>query len=383
MRQQPKHRPKLGGMAVSLLNELLTNTLDQGYAEAATRRAERPGTDADRPTRSAARRARALVAVGLLLAGLLGGMGYKQARRSAPESARVKMALIRDIERRTASSNALEHSLEQLAGQVVRERDAALAASVQGSSARTDLQRLESEDGLIAVRGPGLTVTIGDAPPSEQTDPVTGQKATIPPDENGRINDRDLQIVVNALWAVGAEAIAVDGRRLTATSTIREAGGAILVDFFAVTTPYTIEVIGDPDRLLPRFVDSRVGQQYQTYVGAYQILFDVRRSDDLTLAAAPGSDLRHASVLPTPAAAPASPGPSGPGSGGPGSGGPGSGGPGSGGPGSGGAPASSGPAGSPGSSGSPTSPGTGQTAAPPESPKPSTTPSSNRSGGGT
>lgn len=356
-RQQPKHRPKLGGMAVSLLNELLTNTLDQGYAEAATRRASaaEEGTAAV-ATASAKVRARALVSVGLLLAGLLGGIGYGQARRSAPESARVKLALIHDIEQRTASSNALEHTLEQLGAQVARERDAALTASTQGTTMRTELRQLESQDGLLAVRGPGLTVTVGDAPPTEQTDPVTGQKVTIPPDENGRITDRDLQIIVNALWAVGAEAVAVDGRQLTATSTIREAGGAILVDFFAVTTPYTIEAIGDPDRLLPRFVDSRVGQQYQTYVGAYQIEFDARPSEELTLKAASGSDLEHATVLPSSAGTPSGAPSSAPG----------------------GAPATSG---TPGTSGSSGPPGTGPTGS--GSATPGGTTSNIHSGGGT
>jgi uncharacterized protein YlxW (UPF0749 family) len=239
----------------------------------------------------------------LLLAGLLCGLGFAQARQSAPESARVKMALIHDIETRTSTSNELERRLDELVAQVARDRDAALAASEQGTVARTTLQRLESQDGLLAVRGPGIEVTVGDAPPRRQTDPVTGQQQTVQPDENGRITDRDLQIVVNALWSAGAEAIAIDGRRLTATTTIREAGGAILVDFFAVTSPYTIEAIGDPDRLLPHFVDSRTGQQYQTFVGAYQIEFDVQWRDELALRAAAGTDLEHA----MPAASPPPP----------------------------------------------------------------------------
>jgi uncharacterized protein YlxW (UPF0749 family) len=347
-RQQPKHRPKLGGMAVSLLNELLTNTLDQGYAEAAHRRGDK-STSA-----SVSRRGTALIAVGLLLAGLLGGMGYRQARRSAPESARVRSALIHDIDERTARTNRLEHAVETLSAQVSRERDAALAASAQGTSARGELRRLEGHDGLLAVRGPGLTVSIGDAPPLEQTDPVTGQKVTIPPDENGRITDRDLQIVVNALWAVGAEAIAVDGRQLATNSTIREAGGAILVDFFPVTTPYAIEAIGDPDRLLPRFVDSRVGQQYQTYVGAYQIVFDVRASQLLTLKAATAVDLQHAKVVPSATPTPNQS--------------------------AGGAPATSGGPGTSRSPGESGSPGGGSSS--PVTPG-STTPGGNRSGGGT
>jgi uncharacterized protein YlxW (UPF0749 family) len=276
-------------MAVSLLNELMANTLDQGYAEAARCRAER-----GRPP--AAWRGRLVAAAGLLLVGVVGGVGFAQARRSAPESGRVKIALIRDIESRTATSADLESQLDRLAAQVARDRDAALAASHEGAATRTALQRLEDENGLLAVRGPGIEVTVGDAPPTRATDPVTGQQQTIQPDENGRITDRDLQIVVNALWAAGAEAVAIDGRRLTATTTIREAGGAILVDFFAVTSPYAIEAIGDPDRMLPRFVDSRVGQQYQTYVGAYQIQFDVQRRDRINLRAATGLDVHYAAV---------------------------------------------------------------------------------------
>lgn len=300
-RRQPKHRPKLGGMAVSLLNELFTNTLDPGYAEAARRRAE-PGGQAPR------RQARLVVATGLLLAGLLCGLGFAQARQSAPESARVKLALIHDIDARTTASNELERRLDELVAQVARDRDAALAASEQGTGARATLQRLESQDGLLAVRGPGVEVTVGDAPPRQETNPVTGQQQTVQPDENGRITDRDLQILVNALWSAGAEAVAIDGRRLTATTTIREAGGAILVDFFAVTSPYAIEAIGDPGRLLPRFVDSRTGQQYQTYVGAYLIEFDVRRRDDLVLRAAASTDLEHATpATPPPASGTADP----------------------------------------------------------------------------
>src|SRR5262249_60906745 len=85
---------------------------------------------------------------------------------------------------------------------------------------------------------------------------------------------------------------------LTPTTPILEAGAAILVAFFAVTSPYRIEAIGDPDRLLTRFVDSRVGQQYQTYVGAYQIRFDVQRRDAITMQAAAGTDVQHATVVP-------------------------------------------------------------------------------------
>ncbi|HSV65845.1 MAG TPA: DUF881 domain-containing protein [Mycobacteriales bacterium] len=298
-RRQPKHRPKLGGMAVSLLNELLNGTVDQGYLKAAERRAA--GTPA--PHR---RRRQAGIAVGLVLVGLLFGVAFRQTRARAPESERAKLALIHDIEQRTRTSDELERRVGDLAAQVARERDAALAASSEGNREVAALRAAERRDGLAPVRGPGVLVTVGDAQPRQQTDPVSGQPLILPPDENGRISDRDLQAVVNGLWAAGGEAISVDGRRLTPTSTIREAGNAILVDFFPVTSPYQVEVIGHPDLLLPRFVDSRVGQQFQTYVGAYQIEFDVRRADVITLSAATGTDLKYAFSLPVPTPTPAS-----------------------------------------------------------------------------
>ena len=55
--------------------------------------------------------------------------------------------------------------------------------------------------------------------------------------DTGRVLDRDLQVMVNALWAAGAEAIAINGQRLTARSAIRYAGEAILLDFRPLVPP--------------------------------------------------------------------------------------------------------------------------------------------------
>src|SRR5207302_160556 len=81
-----------------------------------------------------------------------------------------------------------------------------------------------------------------DAPPP--VDPVTGRQTGTNP---GLVLDRDLQDVANELWHDGAEAIAINGQRLTATTTIRAAGGAILVDFRPVTAPYQVSAIGPDD----------------------------------------------------------------------------------------------------------------------------------------
>jgi uncharacterized protein YlxW (UPF0749 family) len=70
----------------------------------------------------------------------------------------------------------------------------------------------------------------------------------------GRVRDADLQDVVNGLWAAGAEAVAVDGQRLTALSAIRSAGESVLVDLRPLSPPYTVEAVGDPAALEVGFV---------------------------------------------------------------------------------------------------------------------------------
>ena len=94
--------------------------------------------------------------------------------------------------------------------------------------------------------GPGLVVRLDDAAGD-------GDGADVDPrtdvDDSGRVTDRDLQTVVNEVWAAGAEAVAVNGQRLTALSAIRSAGDAILVDFRPLTPAVRRSWrVGDPTR---------------------------------------------------------------------------------------------------------------------------------------
>ena len=70
------------------------------------------------------------------------------------------------------------------------------------------------------------------------------------------MRDGYLQLVVNALWAAGAEAVSINGQRLGPTTAIRFAGEAVLVDFRPVTNPYEISAIGNPDALQREFLEN-------------------------------------------------------------------------------------------------------------------------------
>jgi uncharacterized protein YlxW (UPF0749 family) len=169
-----------------------------------------------------------------------------------------------------------------------------------GESAR--LRNLEAGSGLARVHGDGIVVRLVDAP--APVDPVTGKQSSTNP---GRILDRDLQDIANELWRLGAEAIAINGERLTATSTIRAAGGAILVDFRPVTAPYEVSAIG-PGDLKDTFNGSQTAKRFRNYVGTYRMEFSVDRRDGMTLGAAVQPRLRYAQPpQPSPSAQPSQP----------------------------------------------------------------------------
>jgi uncharacterized protein YlxW (UPF0749 family) len=291
----------------------LTDHLDSGYA-AAARRQE------DRSSPAARRKATAVLAAGLLLLGFVLAGAYRGTLRDAPDSERTREALVQDVQDGSARSDALQRRAQELSGQLSRERDAALTASRAGDRAAAEVRRLEEAAAQRAVHGPGITIVVGDASGSDQVDPTTGQRVPVPADDNGRIQDRDLQALVNAVWAAGAEAVSVGGQRLAPTTTIRAAGEAILVDLRPVQSPYTIAAVGAPGTLLPRFADSTAARRFQSYTDLYGIQFGVHAADDLRLPAATDPDLRYASPVAAattvassaaPSAAPSAPRPSG------------------------------------------------------------------------
>lgn len=324
-RRRTRHRPRFGSMSTSLLDDLLTDHLDKGYALAAARRAEAARDAASAPAGAGSaveagaparfRSPHAALAIGLLLVGFVLAAAYRGTLRQAPESERARQALVLDVAAGTHAGNELQRRVESLTAALVRERDLALTTSEDGERIAREVQRLESAAALLPVKGPGLVVELTDAAPRDRLDPATGERLTVPPDDNGRLRDRDLQNVVNGLWAAGAEAMAINGQRITPTTAIRAAGEAILVDLVPVASPYTIEAIGDPDTLLPRFADGTAARRYVSYVGLYGIEFSTRRAGEVRLRAGSGAELRHARPIPTepaqPSGSPAPP-PSGP-----------------------------------------------------------------------
>lgn len=273
------------GYSQDFLTELFRNPLDPGYADAARRRAA-GASGTSRNARPAT--LLVLAAIGFLLI-----MAYQHVLADEPARSRTRDGLISQINDRQHSTDELRRQADRLRDEVARQRDAVL-----DDRAAARLRDLEATTGLARVTGDGVVVRIADAP--RPVDAVTGQGSGT---DLGRVLDRDLQQVANALWRAGAEAVAINGQRLISTSTIRAAGDAILVDFRPVSGPYEVAAIG-PEDLRDRFAASPTARTFRQLVDAFGMSFEVRGRDDLSLPAASEPQLRYARPVQT-----ASPGP--------------------------------------------------------------------------
>jgi uncharacterized protein YlxW (UPF0749 family) len=279
-----------GRFAPNFLLELFTNPLDPGYADAAAWRAQYGPRPTWRRRSAFGLRVVTLAAVGFLLA-----VAWHEAVATAPDRNSAHAGLVGEIKAVQTRTDGLQQNSDQLRREVTTQQQAALGGSVEQLR---QVREQEAGAGLAAVTGAGAVVKLADAP--APIDPTTGKPSTA---EVNRVLDVDVQSVVNELWASGAEAIAVNGQRLTSTSTIRTAGSAILVDFRPVISPYEVSAIGSAD-LDKTFGGSTASTKMRELADKYGLTFATRTERKLQLPAAPNPSLRYAIPLVSSSAAP-------------------------------------------------------------------------------
>lgn len=269
---------------MSLLTNVMDHSLDDGYAEAAARK--KAAGEGGLPKTLQARLG---LAVGLVLAALVVTVGAAQARVAAPVVAKERQELIDRIDREGDTADKLEENVDKLRDDVSSRQREALKQT--GESGKADLVGILS--GAAAVHGPGVKLVVNDA--KEATTGGDGNpRETSGFSDTGRVRDRDMQRVVNGLWESGAEAISINGQRLTALSAIRAAGDAILVDNKPLVPPYTVLAVGDGQRLSTTFQNSADGLYLHALQGDYGIRTAISVEDDLRLPAAPSVIVRTA-----------------------------------------------------------------------------------------
>ncbi|HEX6249630.1 MAG TPA: DUF881 domain-containing protein [Nocardioidaceae bacterium] len=171
-----------------------------------------------------------------------------------------------------AERNALDAEVEELTSRL---------ADTGVSRAQERVEELEAPAGMSAVKGPGLTVELDDASAEEIA--ASGVK----PDWLV-VHQQDIQAVVNAMWAGGAEAMTVQGQRVISTTGIKCVGNTVVLHGIPYSPPYVITAVGDPAAMLAEINESPYIDIYLDYVERYGLGWDVLPHGEVELPAYTG-----------------------------------------------------------------------------------------------
>ncbi|HEY9291001.1 MAG TPA: DUF881 domain-containing protein [Microlunatus sp.] len=255
--------------SMDLLKQIIEQPVDPDYARVAAR-------DAGRAKRSTPSRRLAFGLVALLI-GALFAVAALQTTRTQPAIQHERNQLVGQIKGAQANRDQLKERADDLAAENARLRTSGLGDDAEDRSLRSQLTKLDAITGATAVTGPGIKITVDDGSGG------TGQN---------RVLDVDLQVLVNGLWQSGAEAITINGQRITNLTAIREAGQAITVNYRSLTPPYEVQAIGDSAALQTRLLDTSAGAWWNALKQNQGMRYDVSSADELKLDGVPGLTVR-------------------------------------------------------------------------------------------
>jgi uncharacterized protein YlxW (UPF0749 family) len=170
----------------------------------------------------------------------------------------------------------LEGQVEQLTGQVGR-RDTDVAA------AQSEGEEGELSAALVGLQGPGLVITLDDAPSRPD-----GSLPTDARPDDLVIHQSDVQAVVNALWAAAADGVAVMDQRLVATSAVRCVGNTLLLQGRTYSPPFVITAIVDAEAARAQLAASPQVAVFEQAVQAFGLTFEVIEASEVTVPAYDG-----------------------------------------------------------------------------------------------
>lgn len=255
-----------------LLTLITERSLDEDYAHVAAKRS----ADVDSgPPRSRLWS----TAVAVAAFGALATIVAVQTSRDADVQELGRAALIRQIETGRADVADLQRQIRTLADEGLAADDANAALAAEAADLNARRLRLEVRTGYVPVRGPGVRIRVASAPDA-------------PP--NDEVRDSDLALLVDGLFAAGAEAIAINDQRIVALGGIRNTSRAIHINGRPLTPPYVIEAIGDPGSLQARFLESSAGLEWFGVVDTFGFSYVPQNVEELRLPAASLRTLRQA-----------------------------------------------------------------------------------------
>ena len=195
---------------------------------------------------TAIRRLRAIPSWQVTLGVALLALGFLIAAQLASEGPRVRYT----TQERTPlveTANELQSQQDDLKARILALRAQVQTVETQGGASAdlvrqlyANLQDARMAAGLIALTGTGIVIQLEDS------------KAPVPPDGNESdylVGSRDIRLVIEQLWGAGAEAIAVNGERITTTTAVIDVGTSLLVNSAYLSPPYQVTALGGPDLL--------------------------------------------------------------------------------------------------------------------------------------
>jgi uncharacterized protein YlxW (UPF0749 family) len=265
-------------VTLPLLELVTREAMDQDYQHAARRRAQR-AAEARRTGEQAPvhRTGLRFSVVAVAAFGVLIAVAAVQTSRDADVSEAARSALVDRIDERKQVVDGSEKRIDDLRADNDRLRTTSGRLARTLGQATVDLRALQIGTGAVAVTGPGVRISVDD-------NPQLGS--------DGQVRSTDLRLLVNALWESGAEAVAINGRRLTALSAITSSAGAINVNQSPLSPPYVVTAIGDDKTLPADVLDTASGVQFEATAQQYGYRVDPQPVTDLVLPAAPPARLR-------------------------------------------------------------------------------------------
>jgi uncharacterized protein YlxW (UPF0749 family) len=233
----------------------------------------------------------ALVPVVALLAGLLFATSGRTAQGTDLRGGEVT-ELSGLIGQRNELIAGQQDQLGDLQRQVERLTEQAASRDTDVAAAQTAGNAGALSAGLVPLTGPGVVVTLDDAP----SRPDGSLPVNARPDDLV-IHQSDVQAVVNAVWAAAADGVAIMDERLIATSAVRCVGNTLLLQGRTYSPPFVVAAIAEPSAVRAQLAASPQVAVFQQAVEAYGLTFTVRERPVVDLPAYDGPlGLEHATA---------------------------------------------------------------------------------------
>ena len=193
----------------------------------------------------------------------------------------------RDVERLRARAATLNDEVNRLSSDLGTGTPKRLQAKVE---------QLRAPAGLTPVQGPGVTITLNDAPRDVQNS-INQSEVDV---SDLLVHQQDIQAVANALWAGGAEAMTIQGQRVVSTTGIKCVGNSVVLHDVPYAPPYNISAIGPTSQMLQAVDDTPYIDLYKIAVARFDLGWDVKYEANLRMPGFNGStELRYAHATAT------------------------------------------------------------------------------------